>query len=61
MKIFEFNSVEEMKNGSVARQVDSDGNSVNEDGTPVVTVNALAKVLNCLQKKKRRWKKLIMG
>jgi len=42
MKIFEFNSVEEMKNGSVARQVDSDGNSVNEDGTPVVTVNALA-------------------
>jgi len=42
MKIFEFDSVEKMVDGSVARQVDGDGNPVNEDGTPIVTANALA-------------------
>ena len=41
MKIFEFDSVEKMTDGSVARQVDGDGNPVNEDGTPVVTANVL--------------------
>ena len=41
MKIFEFDSVEKMTDGSVARQVDGDGNPVNEDGTPVVTASAL--------------------
>jgi len=41
MKIFEFDSADEMRSGAVARQVDGDGNPVNEDGTPVVTANAL--------------------
>ena len=41
MKIFEFDSADEMRSGDVARQVDGDGNPVNEDGTPVVTANAL--------------------
>jgi hypothetical protein len=30
-----------MRDGAVARQVDGDGNPVNEDGTPVVTANVL--------------------
>jgi hypothetical protein len=42
MKIFEFNSVEQMSDGSVARQVDGDGNPVNEDGTPIVTASGLS-------------------
>ena len=41
MKIFEFDSVEKATDGSVGRQVDGDGNPVNEDGTPVVTDNVL--------------------
>ena len=41
MKIFEFDSLDEMRDGAVARQVDGDGNPVNEDGTPVVTANVL--------------------
>jgi len=41
MKIFEFDSVEEMRDGAVARQVDGDGNPVNEDGTPAVTADIL--------------------
>jgi len=41
MKIFEFDSLNEMRDGAVARQVDGDGNPVNEDGTPVVTANVL--------------------
>jgi hypothetical protein len=41
MKIFEFDSADEMRSGAVARQVDGDGNPVNEDGTPIVTANAL--------------------
>lgn len=41
MKIFEFDSLENMRDGAVARQVDGDGNPVNEDGTPVVTANVL--------------------
>ena len=32
MKIFEFNSPEEMTSGAVARLVDGDGNPVDEDG-----------------------------
>ena len=32
MKIFEFNSPEEMSSGAVARFVDGDGNPVDEDG-----------------------------
>ena len=32
MKIFEFNSPEEMSSGAVARLVDGDGNPVDEDG-----------------------------
>ena len=41
MKIFEFDSLDKMRDGAVARQVDGDGNPVNEDGTPVVTANVL--------------------
>ena len=41
MKIFEFDSVDKMRDGESARQVDSDGNPVNEDGTPIVTASSL--------------------
>ena len=34
MKIFEFNSPEEMKDGAAAKQV-------NEDGNPIVTVDSV--------------------
>ena len=40
MKIFEFDSPEAMNDGAVAKQVDGDGNSVNEDGTPIVTADS---------------------
>ena len=40
MKIFEFNSPEEMKDGAVAKRVDGEGNPVDEDGTPIVTVDS---------------------
>jgi hypothetical protein len=36
-----FDCVEKATDGSVGRQVDGDGNPVNEDGTPVVTDNVL--------------------
>ena len=35
MKIFEFNSPEEMSSGAVARLVDGDGNPVDEDGNRI--------------------------
>ena len=41
MKIFEFDSLDKMQDGAVGRQVDGDGNPVNEDGTPLVTANSL--------------------
>ena len=39
MKIFEFNSPEEMTSGAVARLVDGDGNPVDEDGN-IITEDA---------------------
>jgi hypothetical protein len=41
MKIFEFDSPDAMRDGAVARQVDGDGNPVNEDNTPIVTADSL--------------------
>ncbi len=35
MKIFEFNSAEEMSSGAPARLVDGDGNPVDEDGNRI--------------------------
>ena len=42
MKIFEFNSPEEMSSGAVARLVDGDGNPVDEDGN-LITEDTVAK------------------
>jgi hypothetical protein len=41
MKIFEFDSADEMKSDAVAGEVDVDGNPVNKEKTPVVTADAL--------------------
>jgi len=40
MKIFEFDSLDNVRDGAVGKLVDGDGNPINEDGTPVVEGDA---------------------